>query len=258
MQTNDSPPGSPITETLYKMRTEDIWFNDEIMNAFFTLLSKRKYPNVGFLSSYFLHSNSIHWTATQKTLKAFESGELDRILFPFHTPGHWTTVLLASTNNGCTFTVLDSFCEQKEPTSLSNWLRNTFPRKSWQFIVPFKHTHQNDSINCGPYSCLYAELAAKGKSLEEIDVEVTSVNIKTYRQQLLSELDADRSCFIKLAEIDDDINSKREPITNKVDKSNQEAICKLETILFDEIPEQSVTAQNSIDYSFLDFLGCDS
>jgi len=199
MQVSDLPPSSPLTETIQKVRTG--WFNDEIMNAYFTFLSK-SYPKVGFLSSFFLHANSLQWTRTRQVLKAFGSGEINRILIPFHTPGHWTTVLIVNTRNkSCqktgAFSVLDSLGEQKELPILREWLQKTFSLRTWTYINPFSQPHQFDSINCGPYACLYAELAAKGKRLKDIDEQCSIVNINSFRNQLLSQLEHDRSVETK-------------------------------------------------------------
>jgi len=186
------PKGSiPLGKTIQIMKNGETWFNDEVMNSFFALLSK-KYPKVGFLSSYFLHLNSSHWTDTQNTVQAFQKGKIGRILIPFHIPGHWTTLLISSLSERVgIFAILDSLAASTEEVPcIVTWLEKTFPSRSWRLVNPFSEPHQNDSVNCGVYSCFFAELAARGMKLQQIDAECKNVNIWEYRNKILGELEA--------------------------------------------------------------------
>jgi hypothetical protein len=179
-------------ELLQKMRAKEAWFDDEIMNSFFWLLS-HKYPKVGVFSSHFLLPNSLKWTSTQNTIKAFNNGDIDKILIPFHTPGHWTAVQLSATNeqNHWTFTVMDSLGKSKNSNELTKWLQETFPTTSWTFVSSFEKDHQQDGASCGPYSCLYAKLAAERYAIEQIDAKCQTIDIEHFRSTLLKDLEKD-------------------------------------------------------------------
>ena len=170
---------------------EDTWFNDEVINSYFQLLGK-KYPNVGFLSSYFLvHSNSSHWKATQRVVQAFIAGQIEKIIFPYHTPEHWTCVAINGKDN--VYAIFDSLGKSyTDLNALKEWLQDVLPERKFHFHTAFHVAHQSDWVNCGTYTCLYAKLLAQGKTIEEINGYCHSLQISKERAALLCELE--REC----------------------------------------------------------------
>jgi len=162
------------------------WFTDEVVNSYFSHLST-KYPNVGFFSSYFMVSkNAQLWTKTQTISKAFLAGKLERIIFPYHVPGHWT---LISISHDGVYHLLDSLGkEHPEPVALTEWLNKNFPGKSWRCNLPFVFPLQNDSIHCGAFICLFAELLSQKQTFDWIEKRCCSQNIQDFRIYLLNQL----------------------------------------------------------------------
>jgi hypothetical protein len=85
---------------------------------------------------------------------------------------------------------MDSFATTtKNLRSVSNWLQEAFPQKTWRFVRAFSRAHQKDDFNCGPYVCLYAELVAKGYNVQEVDERSKNISISDYRSKLLNQLE---------------------------------------------------------------------
>lgn len=175
----------------------DEWFNDEVINAYFYLLSQR-FPSVGILSSYCLvHPNGVHWSNSKEVMKKFREGIIDKILMPYHLPGHWTLLVITSKGE---YAILDSLGRAfHEGYQLKNWLMSNFPQiKDWHPYVPFTNPHQFDTFNCGPYVCLYAELFAQGKSFDQINFGVSSIDVSVIRKQILQELQSNLDALQQL------------------------------------------------------------
>jgi len=181
-------------------RNNEEWFDDEIINGYFYLLSQR-FPSVGYLSSYFLaHPHAAHWSNSQQVVKAFQDGLIDKILIPYHLPGHWT--LLVIMDNG-EYLILDSLGRlHTQVAQIHKWLTTTFSHiKNWRCSVPFNEPHQFDACNCGPYICLYAELVAQGKSFGHINAGMCCINIAQIRGQILQALQSNMATFQQLKPI---------------------------------------------------------
>ncbi|KAK3678122.1 hypothetical protein LTR78_002217 [Recurvomyces mirabilis] len=195
-----SPDGADLTRKDFgtllaevKSDSTDAWLNDEIVNAWLSLIVTRKHEKTGYVKSAkavpnFVAYNSA-WLTTvkakgmegiagwsrRKGIKGEKLLKAEKIFFPINTGAHWMMLVISPQDKKLDFLdSLDTGLSSNRTTFMHKaraWLAmelgKAYKAEEWKETgaVSSQQTNGND---CGAFACFNALASASGKEYSEV------------------------------------------------------------------------------------------
>uniref|UniRef100_A0A0A9YVQ9 Sentrin-specific protease 2 n=1 Tax=Lygus hesperus TaxID=30085 RepID=A0A0A9YVQ9_LYGHE len=154
------------------------WLNDNIINFYMELINQRSENNPDLPKTYafntFLYTSYLKsYNRVKNYSKKVNLMEKDIILFPVHENAHWRLVAVRPKQK--TIEYYDSLsCDGKEILeTIFRYIKQDFENKhdhvldrsEWTFNTIKSIPQQNNSYDCGPFVCKFADLISQNKPL---------------------------------------------------------------------------------------------
>ncbi|XP_018912111.2 sentrin-specific protease 2-like [Bemisia tabaci] len=169
------------------------YISDEVINSFFDLLQERSstsraLPRIKILDSFLFQSFQNRGPAAlvwrQKNL---DFKNLDFILVPYHASKHWSLVVADLRTPALMYLDSKHFspasCLAKFKTILQHLLPDEDISRwpSWPVAVPL----QQNEVDCGPFTCVFAEAVSRRASIVFSQNLAISTNLRVVLKDIL-------------------------------------------------------------------------
>uniref|UniRef100_A0A146L2U0 RNA-directed DNA polymerase n=1 Tax=Lygus hesperus TaxID=30085 RepID=A0A146L2U0_LYGHE len=154
------------------------WFNDQVINFYMELINQRSENKPDLPKTYafntFLYTSYLKsYNRVKNYSKKVNLMEKDIILFPVHENAHWRLVAVRPKQK--TIEYYDSLsCDGKEILeTIFRYIKQDFENKhdhildrsEWTFNTIKSIPQQNNTYDCGPFVCKFADLISQNKPL---------------------------------------------------------------------------------------------
>lgn len=195
------------------------WLNDEVINLYMSLLLERDMrrrilgvlPKCHFFSTFFAnklykdtgysYSNVQKWTMPRQLKRQGQSSEsildCDRVILPVHQGMHWVCAVIDIANKR--FIYYDSLKgeDQKCLDSLSKYIAEEYQSKrnqmvdtsTWERAFPKDIPQQQNGCDCGVFTLLFAEHAARDAPMQFAQKHINFFRVKIVNEILNQRID---------------------------------------------------------------------
>ncbi|XP_043288817.1 sentrin-specific protease 1-like [Venturia canescens] len=171
----------------------DNWVNDEVINAYMTLISSQSQTytktkeKIHCMSSFFYHRlQTGGYPAVRRWTRKIDLFSFDKILVPLHFGDHWCLASIDLLKKRINFFDSLDGMDRNSLKVLLNYLIHeakdknnpSFNPSEWQLVSRKEIPRQRNGFDCGVFVCLFAKYEATNRKMNFIQEDIRKERIR--------------------------------------------------------------------------------